>query len=270
MNERRWKSVGMRRVVTGLAAALGLALAVGCTRPPTEPSSVATPTPMPVKPAIEAIIHPEQISAELDPVLAKASEDLGCPDGMAGIPAGSVDTKWTVTPGGDVADRGEARPVEAFCIDRYEYPNERMALPRAKVNYIEAVELCRKAGKRLCREDEWELACAGPAARAYSYGVEKEPWRCNTDGVETGSDEFLAASGSHPGCRNAYGVYDLNGNLSEWVDKRVNGNGAVVRGGTMWRAEYGQSCYSRHRHGTTERWVDDGFRCCADPPASEP
>ncbi len=40
----------------------------------------------------------------------------------------------------------------------------------------------------------------------------------------------------------------------------------TVRGGTMWNETfYGQDCTSRHGHPRTDKYEDDGFRCCAGP-----
>jgi formylglycine-generating enzyme required for sulfatase activity len=152
-------------------------------------------------------------------------------------------------------------------MDRLEYPNKLHSLPRSLVSFDEAASLCQAHGKRLCREDEWELACAGPEGRRYPYGNEREPWRCHTDGVAVGDPRGATPAGSHLGCATPEGVYDLNGNLSEWVD--AGGvqpeSWGVVRGGTMWPALYGQDCYSRHLHPKAEDgFADDGFRCCRD------
>ena len=104
----------------------------------------------------------------------------------------------------------------------------------------------------------------------------------HSDGIVrhfTGKPPPLAASGSHEGCRTSEGVYDLNGNLSEWVSDGYQGapepfnrsatpdpaTWRVLRGGTMWNLTfYGQECLSRHGHEVTFLNMDDGFRCCAD------
>ena len=80
----------------------------------------------------------------------------------------------------------------------------------------------------------------------------------------------IVPSGSHPGCYNRWGVFDLNGNVSEWVgsiNHRPDGSIAVLRGGTAWPGEdYGQDCFTRHAHPIFDaHWPDDGFRCCTEP-----
>lgn len=183
---------------------------------------------------------------------------------------------------------GDIAPV---CIDRYEFPNRVGVLPRTHVSWDEAAGICGNQGKRLCTSTEWTRACSGPAVpgvepRAYAYGAELDPLRCNTprddSGPLPGQPAPLAESGAFDQCRSPEGVFDLNGNVSEWVSDAwtdadgplmrskdqpdVTGAARVVRGGTMWsRTPYGQSCASSHGHAGGSRFNDDGFRCCADP-----
>ena len=103
---------------------------------------------------------------------------------------------------------------------------------------------------------------------------------------DIGEDRWLAESGAFSDCESPEGVFDLDGNLSEWVEPGegpafdtppppldlppehlLQGDKATVRGGTMWIAIYGTGCHARHFHptfGPTSN--DDGFRCCMDVP----
>ena len=170
--------------------------------------------------------------------------------------------------------------LEAFCIDRLEYPNEAGQLPKNQVTWDEASALCAASGKRLCTSDEWERACRGAAGWRYAYGETRDGERCNTPLEQAGlinNQLPLAPAGSHPACVSPEGVYDLNGSLSEWVSDSWSEPGPpgvvvdpktwrVLRGGTMWaKTAYGQDCLSRHGHErSTYRNADDGFRCCRD------
>lgn len=191
-----------------------------------------------------------------------------CPTGMVLIPAGSVRSDWTPAHPRQWRIEAEPRAVAAFCIDRYEYPNQKGVKPRTQVSWAEAVRLCDDVGKRLCREDEWELACSNGQDWEYVYGPEREADRCNT-GQTMGDLASIAPAGSYPECVNQWGVYDLNGNVSEWVaqtESDLGGTNGVVRGGTAWATEeYGQSCWSRHSHPINDNsYGDDGLRCCLD------
>lgn len=233
-------------------------------------------------------------------LLVLACKDTGvsgtvgdCPDGMIAIEAGDYllgrtvpVPKWDpgVTPAAPSGYWSLPNPaavvrVESFCLDRYEYPNEKGTLPRTRVTWREAQEACEALGKRLPTRTEWQAAAQGPKGWLYSYGPRFEVGRCNTD-QEAGAFEKLATSGAYPRCHSAQGVYDLNGNLSEWVSDSWEGpwysnevwggpsdQTATLMGGTAWVGDaYGQDSTSRHRHRAGERWDDDGFRCALTTP----
>ena len=166
---------------------------------------------------------------------------------------------------------GRPFEVSSFCMDRYEFPNRVGEYPRSGVTFNEAKALCTQLGKRLCTEPEWEFACQGSMERLYSYGHDRVERNCHTKST-TGEKPF-AKSGDYPNCQSPEGVFDLNGNLSEWVDATwpqtgtSAGNWKTLRGGTIEKkTHYGQDCTSRHGHDANNwRNSDDGFRCCAEP-----
>ena len=163
-------------------------------------------------------------------VAACGGSGPACPDGMVLIPGGAA------TLGGERPRGGLRGPtavtLPAYCIDTYEYPNEAGQRPRAHVTWPEANALCTEAGKRLCSENEWERACRGPENHRSSYGDTRDATRCNTpiDGTGPGPEGApVAVSGAHPGCRTSEGVYDLNGNLSEWTSDGYQGPPRAVQ-----------------------------------------
>lgn len=221
----------------------------------------------------------------LHPAIAVIPPGAACPADMVHLDASTVHL---------VQGKLEPSParvhVAPFCIDRFEYPNIEGVLPRAMVSWREADELCRAAGKRLCTSAEWDRACSGTEGRRYSYGDEFERDTCNTpldsDGIEVTVPPY-AASGSLPDCQSPEGVFDLNGNVSEWVsdpweetrsgpilapsDVQPPGAGSsssrAVRGDTMWsRTSYDPSCFAEHGEHPGARTRSDGFRCCLTPP----
>jgi hypothetical protein len=157
-------------------------------------------------------------------------------------------------------------------------------VPQGYVSRDEATRACAASGKRLCLEAEWTLACRGETSRAFPYGDTHERGACNDSGASPlrllyggATNPFVsgpmndprlnqqpntvAKTGAFARCSNALGVFDMVGNLHEWVasprptfrggyylDTRLNGEGCSYRT-TAHAAEY-------HDYST-------GFRCCA-------
>ena len=119
---------------------------------------------------------------------------------------------------------------QTYEIDAYEYPNAKGERPQS-ASFFQAARLCAAEGKRLCSPSEWRTACQAGQMRSFSstddlaaydsrdhFGVRF----CNVPGSafsQFSSDpaEQLAPSGSFPNCGGATGVFDLTGNIDEWV-----------------------------------------------------
>lgn len=184
---------------------------------------------------------------------------------------------------------------QRFCIDRYEYPNQKGAHPPVMVNAWDAAALCHKQGKRLCWDSEWTIACEGPQKLPYPYGHTRDASACNIDrpyippSERTLKGDDIPAShaelrrldqgepsGTRPGCKSGYDVYDLTGNFSEWVfmERRTGfARRAIARGKTSWAAtKGGQWVPVRNAcrplgiaHPESWTWYPLSLRCCADP-----
>ncbi len=205
-----------------------------------------------------------------------------CPADMVRVPGGTF-TMGVEEPLEDYEEPSRSVQLAPYCMDRFEFPNREGEAPVHSVSWVDADQQCRALGKRLCTSAEWERACRGTAAHRYAYGRNRLSHFCNTP-WRRHDDEHgrlpLATSGSHPKCVSEDGVYDLNGNLSEWVADEWEGGRQpmddelgrehpmrIVRGGTMWADTfYGQDCLSRHGHPANAVYDDDGFRCCMDVP----
>jgi protein-disulfide isomerase/uncharacterized membrane protein/peroxiredoxin len=150
------------------------------------------------------------------------------------------------------------------------------------VDWRTADAACRAAGKRLCTAAEWTTACQGAEARdddgdgsvlgdfiegrEYPYGAAWQASHCNDTGDRDKGGPLPA--GTRGGCRTPEGVYDLTGNVQEWVG--ATESEAVLLGGA-WYYEEKATCsraYDTFGPGFANRTT--GFRCCADADVALP
>lgn len=193
--------------------------------------------------------------------------------------------------GSTCVDRWEASLIDW---SPYEVPTGGVATSEAGVppqGYISgevAEAACEAAGKRLCSLDEWMRACGGPDGTTWPYGNTYDPTACNdtyegghpvvdyfgtSDGVwdmehmnDPGinqQENTVALTGSNPGCVSADGIYDLHGNLHEWISDPDG----TFKGGFYADAEInGPGCtYTTTAHELGYHDYSTGFRCCMDP-----
>lgn len=177
----------------------------------------------------------------------------------------------------------------AFCMDRFEYPNKVGELPLILVDYARAVDICKTDGKRLCTDDEFSFACEGPEIRPYATGFVRDTEACSLDRPfrapdhsfrlgqhdECFKDPRCAAEvarldqrlriGEKMGCVSWAGIYDMNGNVNEWVHRP--GNKFPDRGGLKggWWGPVRGRCRPLHTtHGESYWGYEVGLRCCKD------
>jgi hypothetical protein len=145
---------------------------------------------------------------------------------------------------------------DEFCIDVGEFPALRR-VPQVSVTLRQAGTLCETRDARLCSGKEWRLACAGVEERRVPYGKTAAPEMCNTASV-AGFPQETATSGAYSNCVTPEGVYDLVGNVGEWVAEGVAVGGDSTTPGTQ------AICTAQGRPPKGYSGPDLGFRCCAD------
>ena len=133
---------------------------------------------------------------------------------------------------------------------------------------------------RLLSESEWEYVARAGTTTSYNWGNEIGHNRANCDGCGSRwDDEKTAPVGSFSA--NAWGVYDVHGNVSEWVGDCWNGSytGApadgsawergdcakrVLRGGSWISSPVYLRSANRVRNPTGYRSRLQRFPCCPD------
>lgn len=171
------------------------------------------------------------------------------------------------------------REHKRFCIDKYEWPNKAGALPTVSGDWHAAKHSCELIGKRLCTATEWTFACEGEDMRPYPYGnglqrdssacnIDHEPMNPSTPRSEWPKHYKGVPSGSMKACVSPFGVYDMTGNVDEWVfnvggKKDGDPYFSGLKGG-YWGPVRTRCRPMTTIHGPEHSFYQNGFRCCAN------
>jgi len=192
-----------------------------------------------------------------------------CPVGMVMIPSGPSHYGPTEEKNSkpDAKEAAQRITMKAFCVDKFEYPNQAGEPPMRSVNWMEAKGLCSAKGKRLCSEYEFEKACRGPSGTLYTYGDGFAAGACPTAAQEYGLGQFS-------NCVSGFGAQDMGGGVFEWTSSGPEGSGdngeKFLRGGMDAELSATTSrCTYRGRMKGNLSGREIGFRCCASTAKEE-
>ncbi len=206
-----------------------------------EMDMAAAPTAIAIIPTPGESVEPTAVPATPVPeATATPVGPLPSSEGMVMIPAGSFPngSEGTAELGEYWIDRFEvtnaqyAEYVQELGLEPPAYweaaniPSENGNHPVEAITWQEAADYCNWLDKRLPTEAEWEAAARGPEGWQYPWG-----------NVQTAVE--LPTSGTYPvgsiaENRSFFGVFDMAGNVWEWVDQpyeAVPTGERVIRGG---------------------------------------
>jgi serine/threonine-protein kinase len=136
------------------------------------------------------------------------------------------------------------------------------------VDAASAERYCAFRGRRLPTDGEWDIAFRGASTRLYPWGADAP--RCEDACFDRGgscregaSMVTTCASGSHPRDRTPEGIFDLSGNVAEWVKASTASLYATRGGSFLDRAEMLRAA-PRFVVPTSNAAVVIGFRCAMD------
>lgn len=278
--------------------------------PPT-PTPRPSPTPAPLESAPADEGATEEASGEEGAAEAPVEEAMpSVAEDMVEIPAGP----FTMGQDGSKPKNGPAHEVDlpAYLIDRFEVTNDDFTVfaeatgfttyaesnssknwrdaaidkgnhPVVYVTWDDAVAFCEWRGARLPTEAEWEKAARGEDGRVYPWGNDFP----GDDAVaefgnfyETGLRSTFPVGAFEQG-KSPYEVYDVAGNVREWVDDYFlaypgaaadadpffGEENRVNRGGGWFDGQDGElvTTYNRNAGPPGTSANDDiGFRCARD------
>lgn len=154
-------------------------------------------------------------------------------------------------------------------------------LPVTYVNWQQASDFCHWEGLRLPSEEQWEKAARGPDGLKFPWGNDFKRHLSNTGSEDW--DMGVAPVMSYETDKSPYGIYDLAGNVSEWVadwyqrypgsdfQSQAFGKQYKVARGAGWSGGEGHYALQLFQRGAYRsnlapegRFDDVGFRCAAD------
>jgi sulfatase modifying factor 1 len=156
-----------------------------------------------------------------------------------------------------------------FCIDKHEYTEAGETLPANHRSWRDGDRTCKKLGKRMCMESEYNFACEGENMQPYPYGFTRDATACNADRDDVVSPagvlrDLRAPSGSYDRCVSPFGVADLSGNLEEFVTIDRSAPARPAMKGSYWQPGRNFCRAAQTAHDMYYNGTETGFRCCSE------
>jgi gamma-glutamyl hercynylcysteine S-oxide synthase len=171
------------------------------------------------------------------------------PEDMVLINAGGFTRGVDNTKGGNFSDEAPAKMIylSSYYLDKYEVSNAKYTefiiatdhpapaywdhrklnqpnQPVTGVNWFDANTYCHWANKRLPSEAEWEKAARGPAGSIYPWGNKLDYSKANFAKGKSGQKYITDSVDAHSDGASYYGVYNMAGNVFEWVQDWYSSN----------------------------------------------
>jgi len=135
--------------------------------------------------------------------------------------------------------------------------------PVERVTYLDVEQFLAKLnlasawpGFRLPTEAEWEYACRAGGVKAYGDRDTIDRTRANYDGTRTKPVGSYAS--------NAWGLFDMSGNVWEWTSDDHSPGLKVIRGGSWRFGADSARCGLRYTHRPQDRGYSLGVRLAHD------